>query len=127
MDEVVDADQVVLLHGVLDDRVVVERRAPMLHLGEAALEHQVVHGLHARVAPGDVRLDHAQHGQRRLVQLDEHAVVDLQQTQQLQHLARLRRDLVHTADADGERDARLGRHVEVAGLLRLALVAAIGE
>ena len=56
-----------------------------------------------------------------LVELDEDAVVDLPQPQELQHLADLGVKAEHTPDPDHERQLRLGRHVEVALLLGLAL------
>ena len=47
--------------------------------------------------PSDVWLDKAEHVERRLVQLDEHSVVDLTKTQQLKDLADLR---VHSIDTE---------------------------
>lgn len=67
----------------------------------------------------NVGLDDAQHVDRGLVELDEDAVVDLQEAEELEDLAHLGRDAVDTADADDEGKLVLGRHVEVAGLASL--------
>ena len=56
-----------------------------------------------------------------LVHLDEDSVVDLSQSEELEHLLDLGGNLVDTADADDESQLRLGWHVEVALLLGLAL------
>ena len=52
-----------------------------------------------------------QHRDGGLVELDEDAVVDLAQAEQLQHLLDLRRDLVDTPDAHHESQLRLGRDI----------------
>jgi hypothetical protein len=57
----------------------------------------------------------------RLVQLHEHAIVDLTETQQLENLARSRMDLVDTANSNHERQLRLIGNVVVASLARLTL------
>ena len=46
-----------------------------------------------------------------LVELDEDAVVDLAQAEQLQHLLDLRRDLIDTPDAHHESQLGLGRDI----------------
>lgn len=94
--QILDALDVLRLQLTLDAEVVGDRDALALVLDESTLVDQLPHGLLVRVAPGDVRLNDAQHVDRRLVQLDEHTVVDLTQAEQLQHLAHLRRDLVDT-------------------------------
>lgn len=58
-----------------------------------------------------------------LVDLHEHAVVDLAQTEQLQDLAGLGVHSVDTADADDEGQLGLAGHVEAALLLGVALQA----
>ena len=52
-----------------------------------------------------------QHRDGGLVELDEDAVVDLAQAEELQHLLDLRRDLVDTPDAHHESQLRLGRDI----------------
>ena len=52
-----------------------------------------------------------QHVDGRLVQLDEDAVVDLPQSEELQHLLHLGGDLVDTANPHHKGQLRVGRHV----------------
>ena len=49
--------------------------------------------------------------------LEEDAVVQLAQAEELENLARLRRDLVDTGNADAEDELRLRLHEELPGLL----------
>jgi len=123
VDQVFDTNHVVLAEISLDDLVIGDGDATVVVLGESALVNEVVDGLHVGVAPGDVRLDDAQHLERRLVQLDEDAVVDLAKAEQLHDLSRSRVDLVHTSDTNDERQFGLLRHVEVAYFRRIALKA----
>ena len=64
----------------------------------------------------DVRLHQAQHLLRRLRDLHEHPIVNLQQTEQLEDLPRFGRDLVDTANTNDEVDLRLSGDVEVTSL-----------
>jgi hypothetical protein len=123
VDQIFDANDVVLAEIGLDDLVVSDGDAAVVVLGETTLVDEVVDRLHVGVAPGDVGIDDAEHLQSRLVQLDEHAVVDLAQAEQLHDLAGSGVDLVDTSDADDERQLGLGRHVEVANLDRFAIEA----
>lgn len=93
--EIFQADDVLLAERLLDDAVVRERNALLVGFAEAALVHELAHGLQVRVAPGDVRLGNAQHLDGGFVEFDEHAVVDLTQTKESQHLLDT---WVHTAD-----------------------------
>lgn len=74
-----------------------------------------------RVTICDERLDDLQHLQGSLGKLDEDAVVDLQQTKQLQSLALLGIDLVDTLDTDDKRKLVLLGYVKLVLLLGLAL------
>ena len=56
--------------------------------------HQLSDGLKIRCAVGDVGVDRAEHVQCGLVEAQEHAVVDLTQTQKLQNLASLGVDAI---------------------------------
>ena len=62
-----------------------------------------------------------QHVDRGLVKLNEDAVVDLTQAEQLQDLLDFGRHLVDTADPDDEGQLRLAGHVKVPLLLGLPL------
>lgn len=81
---------------LLDDRVARDRNTLSIDLRESSLVDQFPDRLEVRVSPGDVRLDDTQHVNRRLVQLHKNSIVDLLESEELEHLARLRGDLVHT-------------------------------
>eukprot|EP00307_Rebecca_sp_RCC1486_P012144 CAMPEP_0119417242 /NCGR_PEP_ID=MMETSP1335-20130426/15256_1 /TAXON_ID=259385 /ORGANISM="Chrysoculter rhomboideus, Strain RCC1486" /LENGTH=349 /DNA_ID=CAMNT_0007442409 /DNA_START=70 /DNA_END=1118 /DNA_ORIENTATION=- len=122
VDEILDAQDVVLAERLLDRRVVGERDAVLARaaLAEAALVDELTHRLQRRVAIGDVRLHLAQHVDRRLVRLEEDTIVDLAQPKQLQDLLGLRVHRVDAADANHEKELRLRLDEEVACPLRLA-------
>lgn len=81
----------------LNNKVIGDWHTLAVVLDIAALVDQLADGLQVGVAPGDVGLSNAQHVDGGLVQLDEHTIVDLAQTEQLQHLADLGGNLVDTA------------------------------
>jgi hypothetical protein len=110
--EVLDAEDVVLLERSLDDGVVRERDALLVDLAIPSLVDKLAHSLQVRLARGilgtatprtlsdvpvgDVRLNETEHLLCCPRDLDEDAVVDLQQAEELQDLFGLRRDLVDT-------------------------------
>lgn len=115
VDQVLHADDAVLAEVLLDDGVVGERDALLLAgLGVAALVDELADGLEVGVAVGDEGLDDLEHLGGGLGQADEDAVVDLEETQELQGLALLRVDLVDTLDTDDEGELRLSRDVVAA-------------
>jgi len=63
----------------------------------------------------------SQHVDSCLVQLDEHAIVDLPQSEQLQNLLDLWANLVDTPNSHDESQLRVSRDVKVASLLGLTL------
>jgi hypothetical protein len=97
VDEVLNADNAVLAEVRLDDLVVGEREALLVDLSVAALVDELTDGLQVRVSVGDEGLDDLEHLGGGLGQLDEDAVVDLEETEKLEGLALLGVDLVDTA------------------------------
>jgi len=121
VDHVLHADHVVLAQITLHNVVIRHRNALSLFLCVTALVHKLTDALLARISPSDEWVCDAQHLNGRLVQLDEHAIVDLAQTKQLQNFSRSRMDLVYSLYADHKREFRLLRYIEIADLLSLAL------
>ena len=70
--------------------------------------------LFLNVPISDIWFNETEHLLRRLRHLHEHTVVNLEQPEQLEDLARLGCDFVDTTDTDDEVDLRLGGDVEVA-------------
>lgn len=96
VDQVLHTDNAVLAQVVLDDLVVRQGEALLVDLAITTLVDQFTHGFEARVAVGNVGVDDREHLRGRLGKTDENAVVGLEQTKELQDLARLRSNLVHT-------------------------------
>jgi hypothetical protein len=115
MHQILHTEDIVLAQLALNHRIIRQRDPLLLHFPIPPLIHQLAHALQVRLAVGHIRLDQTEHLLRRLGDLDEDAVVDLQETQELEDLARFWRDLVDAADADDEVDLWLGGDVEVAG------------
>ncbi len=97
---------------LLDDVVVGDGRcAACRTLGVTALVDELTDSLEVGVAVGNEGLDDLQHLACGLGQADEDAIVDLEETEELEGLALLGVDLVDTLDTDWRRRAwsRLGR------------------
>jgi len=115
VDQILNADDVVLAKVLLDDGVVGERNALLLSgLGVSTLVDKLTDGLEVRVTVCDERLNDLEHLECRLGQAHEYTVVDLEKTQELKSLPLLRVDLVDTLDTDDEDKLRLGRDVVAA-------------
>lgn len=89
VDQVLHADDARLAEVVLDDRVVRDGDALLVHLSEPALVDQLPHRLQVGVPVGHVRLDETEHLDRGGIQFHEHGVVDLAKAEKLQDLAHL--------------------------------------
>jgi hypothetical protein len=114
VDEVLNANNTVLAQRLLDDGVIGETNALLVHFAEAALVDELAHRLEVRVAVGDVGLGNAEHVDGGLVELDKGAVVDLSQAEELEHLADLRVNASNTSNTDDKSEIWLSWHVEVA-------------
>lgn len=134
VNQIFDADDAVLAEMLLNDGVVGQRNSLLVairesarlcdngiaahsHLAVAALVDELTNRLQVGIAVCNEWLDNAQHLDCRFGDLDEDAVVDLKQAEQLQGLALLRVDLVDTLDSHNESKLRLSRHMETALLL----------
>lgn len=96
VDQILHADNAVLAEVLLDDLVVGERSALLVDLSVTALVDELTDGLEVGVTVGNVGVDDGKHLLGSLGETDESAVVDLEQTEELKDLARLRRNLVDT-------------------------------
>lgn len=121
VDDVLDADDLLVPERGLNDVVIGERSSPLLHLAVPTLVHQVPDRLKVWVPVCDVWLDNPDHVHGGFVHLDEHRVVDLEQPEELQYLTNLRRHGVNTLNADDDSDLGLRGNVEIAPLLGIPL------
>jgi len=118
VDEVLHADNAVLAEVILDQLVIGEGNALLVDLAVSALVDELANRLQVWVAVGNVGVDNRQHLLCSFGKLDEDAVVDLKETEELEDLARLRRDLVDTLDADDE--GKLGLLLDIEGTVLAA-------
>eukprot|EP00355_Strombidium_rassoulzadegani_P010277 CAMPEP_0168624756 /NCGR_PEP_ID=MMETSP0449_2-20121227/9605_1 /TAXON_ID=1082188 /ORGANISM="Strombidium rassoulzadegani, Strain ras09" /LENGTH=170 /DNA_ID=CAMNT_0008666379 /DNA_START=99 /DNA_END=611 /DNA_ORIENTATION=- len=96
VDEVLDAGDAGLSESVADDAVIGEGDSSSVDLSVSSLVNQLSNGFPGGVSVGHEGLNHPDHVPGGLVQLHEHAVVDLSQSQQLQDLLGLGGELVDT-------------------------------
>ena len=96
MDEVLDAVDTVRTELTSDDAVVSEWDSASVNLTIASLVDELGDGLSGWVTEGDVWLDDSDHVPGGLVELDEHAIVQLSKSQELQDLLWLWSELVDT-------------------------------
>lgn len=97
MDEIFHAHDAILAKVLFDDGVVGKRNALLIDLAVASLVDEFAHGFEVGVPPGYERLNNLQHLEGGFSQADEDAIVDLEETKELQGLALLRVNLVDTA------------------------------
>ena len=96
MDQVLNAEDVVLAEALLDDLVVGEGDALLVDLAVSALVDQLTDRLEVRLAVGDIGLNETEHLLSSLSDLDKDTVVDLEQTEKLEDFAWFRCNLVDT-------------------------------
>lgn len=118
MDQVFHADNAVLAKVLLNKLVVGKGNTLLVDLSVATLVDEFTNALKVGVTIGNVWVNNGQHLSGSLGELDEDSVVDLEKTEKLQNLARLRSNLVDTLDTDNEDELGLSRDIE--GTLLLA-------
>ena len=96
VDQILHTDDAVLAEVLLDDLVVGEGNTLLVDLAVSALVDELTDALQVGVTVGNVGVDDGEHLLGGLGEADEGAVVDLEQTEQLQDLAGLGSDLVDT-------------------------------
>lgn len=96
MDEIFDAHDPILAQRLFNDVVIRKSNARSVHLSVTSLVNQLADGFDIRISVGDIGINDFQHLRRGLGELDEHATVDLKETEKLQDLAWLRRNFVDT-------------------------------
>jgi len=115
--QVLDAVDAEVAHALLNAIVVGDLDSLTVDLDGASLVDHVLDGLLGWVAPGDEWITDAEHLDGGLVQADEDGVADLSESEKLEGLLWLWRELVDTSDSDDEGELGLVWHVEVSVLL----------
>ena len=104
VDQILHADDAVLAEVGLDDGVVGESNTLLVDLSVSTLVDELTDGLQVGVTVGDPWLDNLQHLKSGLGHADEDAVVDLEETEELEDLSGLWCNLVDTGwTLDGTR------------------------
>lgn len=117
MNQVLHTHDAELAEVRLNNGIVGERDACLLgSLGIAAFVDELTHGFEVRVAVSDEGFDNLEHLHGSLCQANEDAIVDLEETEELESLALLGVDFVDTLDPDNEGEFRLSRDVVLAFL-----------
>lgn len=96
VDQVFHADNAVLAKVLLDKLVVGKGNTLLVDLSVTTLVDELTDALEVGVAVGNVWVNNGQHLSSSLGELDEDSVIDLEKTEKLQDLARLRSNLVDT-------------------------------
>ena len=99
VDQVFHADHAIFTHVVLDELVVGESNALLVDLAVPALVDELTNGLQIGIAVGNVRVDDGEHLLGGLGQSNKDAAVYLDQTEELEDLARLGSNLVDTVNS----------------------------
>jgi hypothetical protein len=96
VDEILNADNTILTEVGLDDGVVGESNTLLLDLSVSTLVDKLTDSLQVRVTVGNPWLNNLKHLKGSFGHANEDTVVDLEKTEKLEDLARLRCDLVDT-------------------------------
>jgi len=102
MNQILHADDVVLPKIVNNELVVRQRHSLPVNLSIASLVDQLANGFQSWLSIGHIRLNVRQHGHCGRVHLEEHSVVQLKQTEQLQDLPRFGSHTHDTTDSDNQ-------------------------
>jgi len=113
VNKVLHGGNAVLAKGVFDDCVVGEGDSLAVALAEASLVDEVSDRLLGGVAISHVGFNLSNHVDGRLVQLDEDAIVELSQSQQLHDFSALGTQFIDTFDPDDEGYLGFGFNKEV--------------
>ena len=112
VDQILHADDAELAEVLLDDLVVGEGDALLVDFAVAALVDQFAYGFERGVAVGDVGFDDLEHFQGGFGEFDEDAVVDLEESEELEDLAGLGSNFVDTEERSFSM-GKLGKGLEL--------------
>ena len=96
VDQILNADNAILAKRVLDNGIIGESDTLLVDLSVSTLINELTNSLEVRVSISNPRLDDLQHLEGSFGHANEDTIVDLEETKQLEDLARLWCDLVDT-------------------------------
>jgi len=113
VNNVLHADNAIFAKVLLDDCVVSEGNALFVNLSKSTLVYKLSDGLQVGVSIGDEGLCKSEHVDGGLVQAKEHSVIELSQTQELQHFSGLGTHTKNTTKSEHKCNFGLGLYIEV--------------
>jgi len=123
VDDVLDGEDTVFAKVLFNDLVRRKSNSLLVDLSVSTLVDEFSDGLQVGLTVSDVGLNSEKHLRSSLGDLDEDTVVDLEKTEELKDLARLRGNVVDTLDTHDEVNLGLSGDVEVSVSLGLPLQA----
>jgi len=114
VNNILDRDDSIFAQIFFDDDVIGQRNSLFVDLSISSLVDQLPDGLEVGFPIGDVRLDKQEHLSSSFGDFDEHAIIDLQQPEQLKDFSRFGSDFVDTSQSNNEEDLWFSRDIEIA-------------
>ena len=105
MNQVLHTHDTVLPQMIFNDLVIGKRDPLLVDLAIAALVDEFADGLEVGIAVGDVGFDDFEHLRRGFCEADEDAIVDLEETEELEGLSWFRSHLGDTRDDEDKHEA----------------------
>lgn len=96
VDQIFNGDDTILAETLLDELIVGQRDALAVNLSISTLIYELTNALEVRFTVGNPRLNNAKHFESGFGEADEDAVVNLEETKELEDLAGLGGDLIDT-------------------------------
>merc|ERR1719351_256041 len=121
VDQILNTDDSHLAELALNNVIGGDWGTVSVNLDKSTLVDQVTYRLEVGTSVGDVGLGNPEHVLGGLVHLDEHSVVDLPQSEELQNLPDLGADLVDTTDSHDEHQLVFSLDIVVSLLLSFSL------
>lgn len=115
VNEILDGKDIVFAQSLLNDCVARKWHTLLVDLAVSTLVDQLTNSLQIGLAIGDVWLNQLQHLLSSLVDLEEDAIVDLEEAEKLEDFAWFWCNLAHTLDADNKVQLGISWYVEVTG------------
>merc|ERR1719228_475665 len=121
VDQVLNTDDVLLAQVSFNCLIRFDGDTLSSHLDKSTFVDKFSNRLQVWSTPGNIRLTDSQHVYCGFIKLDEHSIVDLSETKELQHFLNLGCHLIDTTDTHDKGKLRLRRHVKVSFSLSIAL------
>jgi len=120
VNKIFNADKLEFAQVLFNDAVVGNGDSLLVDLPKSSLVDELSNGLQVGITISNVWLDQSEHLSGCLGQFDEHSIVNLSQSQELQDLSGLGVESVDTSDSNNKSDLCFRVSVEVSSLFSLS-------